>query len=409
MKLPTLAWLHTLRGRLIGGLTVLVLGTIGASVIAIMTVQFTVREFADNLAAQQQWGDVTTKIEAGVLGMTAAGQAYLTGGHRGAGAPGAVGGSPVAAARFRDAGDATYREIRHLGGRRDLSTDDRILVGHLAEMEAQLEVGYAMAHAYFDLGKAAESGTAAAEVGGVVDRLTAGVYELTHRQAQHAQALQAQLERTRRTRDLPLLLLLVFSVAMGVGLAWVTVRGIEMPLGRLQDAAARIGNGDLRPIESEGMLAEFAVLAGAFSTMGERLRRIVGDVVQESERITESANGLSAVSEQLSASSQEITGSMMGISQGAASQAAHLGEARVGLRELAERTGELEAAAVRSTALGDDIQTIAQRHQRDVSETVVALLAVQDIVKTSAGEVAQLAQSSEAIDDFVRLVKRIAS
>ena len=45
------------------------------------------------------------------------------------------------------------------------------------------------------------------------------------------------------------------------------------------------GAGDLRPVTTGRMPYELRVLADALRQMGERLRGVVGDVIQEADRI----------------------------------------------------------------------------------------------------------------------------
>ena len=397
---------HTLRGRLIVGLGLLVAGAVSGSAIAVAAFRAAGSEAAADLAGQGLWADATARFESSALEMVAAGQAYLTGT---GGGNGRVTSNPTAAARFQHAADSAYGEIRRLRDLHDVTADDRILVGRLRDLQAQLEVEYATAHADFDIGKTLESRVATVRAGATVDRLTDGARDLARRQALHAQTLRTHLEQTTRTGEAWLLALVALSVAAGLTLGWLILHGIQTPLARLEAAAERFGRGDLSPADSEGLLTEFATVTAAFNAMGERLQGVVGSVVEESERITASAGDLSASSEQIAASSGEITNQMLEVSRAADVQAARLAEARVGLNELGARTEEVEQAAQRSTVLGEQIQTVARRHQRDVSETLSALDGIRESVRTSAADVAQLAASSEAIDAFVLLVRRIAN
>jgi len=404
-----LLWARTLRGRLVSGLGLLVACAVGSAVVGTAAFRMVTRDYAASQESVTRWGNATTRFQANVLEMIAAGQAYFADERPRTANGTQVIGNPAVTARFHQASDATFSELRQLRSLSDLADDDRILIGRLSDLQAQLEVEYSLAHAYFDLGRANESRIATARTRTTVDAMTAAVRHLTRRQANRSEALAARIAQTVRGRELLLILLVLVSAGGGAGIAWALVRGIEAPLSRLESAADQFGHGDLRPVETGEMFPEFEALAAAFNAMGERLRSIVGDVIQESDRISTSAGDLSAVSEQLAASSSEITSSMLQVSSNAESQVARLAEVSAGLSELGESAAAAETSAVSVASLGEKIRGTAGRHQRDVSETVVALLAVQDIVKTSASEVAELAESSAAIDEFVRLVKRIAS
>jgi methyl-accepting chemotaxis protein len=143
--------------------------------------------------------------------------------------------------------------------------------------------------------------------------------------------------------------------------------------------------------------------------VGARLREIVGRIGEESERMTGTAQDLSAVSEQLAATSNEITTAMVEISTGAERQASGL---EGGLKRMAGvgSTATSNAEVARRVAhLGRDIHRLAAAHERDMSVAAGTLGHVQGIVEQSAGQVEELARLSVQIDDFVDLIKRIAS
>ena len=59
--------------------------------------------------------------------------------------------------------------------------------------------------------------------------------------------------------------------------------------------------------------------------------------------------------------------------------------------------------------LGDRIQELAARHRADVAAAGQTLLDVREVVRTSAGQVQELARLSEPITAFIDLIKQISS
>src|SRR5213595_2073779 len=143
--------------------------------------------------------------------------------------------------------------------------------------------------------------------------------------------------------------------------------------------------------------------------MADRLRRIVGEVVGESDLIAGSAGDLSATSQQLAASSSQVSTAMVEISGGADHQRSELGAMGTGLEELRRAAAEMAEAADRTAQLGEEIRTVADRHRGDVAAAGKALLDVREVVQTTSQQIGELAQLSTAIDDFVDLIKRISS
>ena len=388
---------RTIRVQLVAGLALLVAGGVVAALVGIGALRLMAGDTRDRLSALRESADINASLQSGVLNEITAAERYLAAPAQGL------------RARFDSVGLATHglrRRYRRLG---QLTSEDRVLIDSIGKLQASLEVSYAMSHALVDLARPDEARAMAANARMPANLIAEGIEDLSRRETERATLAAGDLTRTASRREGFLLVLLVMTAAVGVSLAVLTLRAVQAPLGKLVRAAERLGQGDLRAVDPGRMATEFALLASAFTTMAARLHDIVGEVVQESERIASSAGDLSAISEQLAASSGEISTSMVEISGGAEQQASKLKEAGKTAAELRAAAGENAAAAERVTALGLAIRTVAARHQHDVQGALTALLGVRSVVRASASEVQELARSSEAIDEFVTLVKRIAS
>src|SRR5206468_1005855 len=153
--------------------------------------------------------------------------------------------------------------------------------------------------------------------------------------------------------------------------------------GRLVTAAERFGAGDLRPVTTGRMPREFRVLADALQQMGDRLRRIVGEVITESDRIAGAAGDLSAVSEQLAASASEVSTAMVDIIKRSSSQpnllalnaaieAARAGEHGRGFAVVAEEVRQLADESARAAEAVTRTTTVIRDQMEDVTATMAA-------------------------------------
>src|SRR5437870_6505441 len=208
-----------------------------------------------------------------------------------------------------------------------------------------IQTEYSIAHALKDLGRDQEAVARAAAVRAQATELTRLVRDLSRRQAQRAARAAERLTADAADRERKLWAFVVARVVAGVFLSRYTLQSVQGPLARLVTAAERFGAGDLRPVTTGDMPREFRVLADAMQHMGDRLRRIVGEVITEADRIAGSAGDLSAVSEQLAASSSEVSSAMVEISTGADHQRAAVAATGSGLEQLRAATGDMVAAA----------------------------------------------------------------
>src|SRR3989442_12420510 len=187
---------------------------------------------------------------------------------------------------------------------------------------------------------AANAAARAAAVRPQAAELTRLVRDLSQRQAQKAAKAAQRLSADAADRERKLWVFVVALVIAGFFLSRYTVQSVHGPLGRLVTAAERFGAGDLRPVTTGEMPREFRVLADAIQQMGDRLRRIVGEGIGESDRIAGAAGGLSAGGERPAASSSEVSTAMVEISGGAGQQRAAPTPMGTGLEALPTPTGD---------------------------------------------------------------------
>src|SRR6266516_995805 len=373
--------LATIRNRILVGLVLLMMGLVVTAIAGAATLRHMRYAVADELAGLRASMDVGSGLVTTVLEEIRAAEQYLA--------------SPGAEARrlFQTTAEDAFQYERQLDALSGLTAEDRLTVNRLKQLHATIQTEYSIAHALLDLGREQEAVSRAAAVRSQATELTRLVRDLSRRQAQKAARAAERLTADAADRERKLWAFVVALVVAGVFLSRYTLQSVQGPLARLVTAAERFGAGDLRPVTTGDMPREFRVLADAMQHMGDRLRRIVGEVITEADRIAGSAGDLSAVSEQLAASSSEVSTAMVEISSGADQQRAALGSMGTGIEELRKATADMAEAAERAAQLGEEIRTVAERHRGDVA---------------AAGS-AQLAELSASIDDFVDLIKRISS
>ena len=389
--------LNTIRARILVGLGALALGlviTAATGAAALGTIR---QRIALEMRAVRSTTAVSTGILTTVFTELRAAEQYLS--------------VPEERARteFQDAADSAFQFERRLEQLGDLTVEDRLVVSRIKLLQASIQVDYAFAHALHDLGRTHDAQVRVTQVHAAVAELLLLVRGLSARQAEKAAQVADRLSLLAGRRQLFLWLVLAVFVALGAVASMLTVRSVEGPLSRLVTAAERFGAGDLRPVTTGAMPREFQVLAHALRDMAERLRSIVREVIGESDRITTSAGDLSAVSEQLAASSSEVSTAMVDISSGAELQRNELSVIESGLDKLRRAAGDMAEASVRSSRLGEEIRFAATRHRDDIHAAGESLLGVREVVLTTARQVTELVNQSAAIDDFVDLIRRISS
>lgn len=389
--------LNTIRVRILVGLGALALGlviTAATGAAALGTIR---RRIATEMSTVRAATTISTGMLTTVFTELRAAEQYLA-------VP-----DERARAEFEDAADSAFQYEKRLERLGDLTVEDRVAVSRIKALQASIQVDYAIAHALRDLGRAGEAQARVTQVHVAVSDLLQLVRGLSARQSERADQVAERLSLVAGRRQLFLWLVLAVFVALGGVASMLTVRSVEAPLSRLVTSAERFGAGDLRPVTTGAMPREFQVLARALRDMAERLRGIVREVIGESDRITTSAGDLSAVSEQLAASSSEVSTAMVDISSGAELQRNELTAIESGLDKLRRAASDMAEASVRTSHLGEEIRVAATRHRDDIHAAGESLLGVREVVLTTAQQVTRLVDQSAAIDDFVDLIRRISS
>jgi methyl-accepting chemotaxis protein len=389
--------MRSLRSRVIGGMALLLVLVFGIALLGVNSIQALNRSVDQELSLVLESTDLSNGLIASLSSEVRAAEQYLM-------MP-----NELSRQRFREEGDSAYVYQRRYRTLAALTTSDRYIVNKIAANQAQLEVAYATAHALADLGRPEEAKRQAERARAPADTLLGDVRALALAQTNRSLARANELRRDAQHRRSLLWLLLFVSLIIGAGTSFQTVRWVDLPLRRLIAAADRFGAGDLRRVQLGEMPTELDQLARAMDSMAARLRGVVVSVVNEASQIGNSATDFSAMSEQLAASSGQISTAMVKIAASAEQQVRGMEKADallLSLRQIAETNA---AASARMVALGDKIRELAARHRGDVASAGETLLDIQQIVATSARQVQELARLSEPITAFIDLIRQISS
>jgi methyl-accepting chemotaxis protein len=389
--------LGSLRSRVIGGMTLLILLVFAIALLGVNSITSLDRSVDQELTQMLESTDLSNGLIASLSDQVRSAEQYLT-------RP-----AEMLRQRFAEYGDSAYAYQRRYRIMKALTTSDRYIVNKIAANQAQIEVRYATAHALADLGKLDEARRQADEARAPADTLLGDVRALALAQTNRSLARANELREEAGRRRSVLWLLFFVSLAIGISTSVVTVRTVDRPLQRLIAAADRFGAGDLRRAQLGRMPTELEVLARAMDSMASRLRGVVVSVVNEASQIGNSATDFSAMSEELAASSGEISTAMVKVASSAEQQVRGMEKADallLNLRQIAETNA---AASARVLELGERIRELAARHRADVAAAGQTLLDIGEVVGTSARQVQELARLSGPITDFIDLIRQISS
>ncbi|HEY0728775.1 MAG TPA: methyl-accepting chemotaxis protein, partial [Pyrinomonadaceae bacterium] len=381
------AFLDRIQGRLLAAFLMAIIGTLTIWYVG----HSSLRKFAADTSRQidqvYQASDFGNRLQAGIMGQIAVGERLLS-------AP-----TPETQATF----DSLTIEVREAWAKYNtadslrLTENSRKQLKKVAFLHTQIEAAYRT-----------RSQESVAAVGPAVDETRAilnGLQSTTMTQlaAMPASLLTYANERTK----LMGILLLVMALIAGYFI-WSTFAAIDKPLNKLVIAANQLGEGDLNVSLNGRMPEEFRVLSGAFNSMADRFRNIVGETVSAAQKIGSSAHDLSSISEQVAASSGQVSTAMVGITSGAEEQASGLRTVNEALEDIRRRAEEIDSSTDRVRDLSEQIRSLAEAKRIDIGRALSMLLELRQVVQSSRQEVTGLERASETITNFVATIQGLA-
>jgi methyl-accepting chemotaxis protein len=389
--------LRSLRSRVIGGMAVLIVLVFAIALLGVNSISSLDKSVDRELTVLLESTDLSNGLIASLGSEVRSGEQYL------------LLRSNALKRRFLEDGDSAYVYQRRFRTLNALTTSDRYIVNKIAGNQADIEVAYATAHALADLGRIDAARRHAELARAPADTLLGDVRALVLAQNNRSMARANDLRREAGNRRSVLWLLFLVSLTAGIGISVFTVRMVDRPLRRLIGAADRFGAGDLRRVQLGKMPTELELLARAMDGMASRLRGVVVSVVGEASQIGNSATDFSAMSEELAASSGEISTAMVKVASSAEQQVKGMERADALLLNLRQIADTNAVASARVLQLGERIQQLAGRNQADVAAAGQTLLDIREVVGTSARQVQELTRLSEPITDFIDLIRQISS
>ncbi len=282
------------------------------------------------------------------------------------------------------------------------------LISSIDARLSQIEVRYARAHRLSDLGRREASLTEGGMARQGVDSLLDEVRQLGAIKSRNVDAASLSLRRDADQRGTWLLIIMGASAVLGLIVVFSTVTWIARPLRQLTQQARALSAGDFTNRIDGELPGEFRELAEAMNTTSASLSRVVSVTTTTADDVAYSARDLANVSEQISASANQMAASMTEISTGAESQVRQLRAIDDALRAIRTNADDVVLSADELTALAGAIEESARAKRLEIARSLGILTTVRETVREAAHEVDALNATAEDINKLVASVGRIA-
>ncbi len=291
----------------------------------------------------------------------------------------------------------------------NLSDEERTSLERLGTLQGQIEVRLAVARAYRDIGRVDDAFRQAGANTPALDSLFQFTAAISGGQSERTERTLVGIDTLVSNRRSMLVLLLVVGFVVASGYGQFTWRAITSPLDRLVGAARVLGAGDLRASVPDARVdQEYRVLAAAFTDTAARLRELMIELQREATEVSHAARALNTASQQAADSSGQISIVMTEIAGEAEGQRQNVGASRDVLAQVAQTASMLVEAAGKSREVGEEIRATADGTRSEIGRALDRLTRAQDVISTSAEEIARLESASQAVERFIAAVAAVA-
>ncbi|CAN5918148.1 methyl-accepting chemotaxis protein [soil metagenome] len=392
--------LRTIRGRLRLGFGITLALILAAGALAAFGLRRAGRRndtIVSELRLQQQ---TTQQVAFRILRETAAGMRYLNTG------------LPEDESRYNalaDDADHLRRDAIKLDA---LTGVERQKLKDLGTLQATVEAGIGVAHAYNAVGRPADASAILAKTAGALDEVDKTIESLRAQGDQRLSEQQAAATSSLNSNMAELLLLIIAALVVGVMSSITTSRAVTRPLDALTNDMLAMGRGDLRPsgLNRNALgAAEYERLADAFTQARDRLRALLAEMKRQSDDVASAASELADAVGGASSSTQHVASAVTDMAHGAGTQLDVLTGASAAVAELTASGRTIEDAVRESQERGREIRASATGTAREIGIAVDTLLAAREVFDRSATEIAELRNSLGVVDEFAATISELAA
>jgi methyl-accepting chemotaxis protein len=188
--------------------------------------------------------------------------------------------------------------------------------------------------------------------------------------------------------------LLTISIIVAFIIAIVIARMISSPVQRLTREVERVAQGELNVHIEQSGSDEIAQLSGAFASMVESLRTLIGKVSSTATTVSSAATQLMATSEQIATGAEEVAAQASTVATAGEEMSATSGDIAQNCQMAAEGSNQASHAA----SSGSEV----------VNNTVQVMARIANRVQETAKTVESLGARSDQIGEIVATIQDIA-
>lgn len=386
----------TIGGRLLRAFLVLAVLLSGAGVLAYNSLHSSAATATDALDVIRRDARLSSSLSATVAEEIQAASHYLRDG------------DAAAQESFRRLMFETHRITRAMNRQATRESDHIALVAQVDRTLSSVEVTYARAHRYLEMGDTASARREEAGVSSAVRQLLGGIDRLGSLTERQVTLVAAEMRREAETRALAVLLVFGGVMILGTLLVGATLRSVNEPLHQLVEHADALSRGAFDARTNTRMPGEFQKIAVALNEAGTSLGILATATAATASELAGSSSELSQVSDRIAHKATEVSHVMENVTRGAENQVGMLKKIDAELAANGERALEVRQEAGSVASLAQSIEHEAMEKRATIGRAMAVMLDIRTSVQNASRTAESLHGVTEGIAQFVTSVGRIA-
>jgi methyl-accepting chemotaxis protein len=206
------------------------------------------------------------------------------------------------------------------------------------------------------------------------------------------------------------IIIMAIALIVAIGLAYIIVRSITKRLTAIEETAKRIASGDLT-MEDLNIKTkdEIGKLAGSFNQMKANLRSLISEVTLSSQQVAASSTELTASAEETSQATQNIATTIQEVASGSEQQAVSTQETAKSMNQMASAVQQIAGNTEGMATSADEAAGIATDGRESIQKAVEQMNSINTTVTGLAEAARGLGKRSQEIEEMVHLITDIAS
>lgn len=211
-----------------------------------------------------------------------------------------------------------------------------------------------------------------------------------------------------KVRSVSLIFILI-AVICAVITIIVIAGGIGNTINQFRKTIIKASQGDLTTKFVTKRKDEFLALSNGLEEMMESMRRLIGAVQEVGTRVSDSADELSATSENILTATKEISQSIDNVEQGVVQQASDSQECLAHMNGLSEQVNRVYNTTYEIEQIANNTRNVADEGMEIIAELNKKSEATSEITQNVIMKIQEFESQSKSIEGFVNIINEIAN